>query len=74
MRCNFEKARYTYKRYNSGYDKMFMKNCCNFKLLEEKCLEYQAYLDTAREVAAVKEEDMDIEKEIKGEENYEMER
>ncbi|WIV11076.1 type III toxin-antitoxin system ToxN/AbiQ family toxin [Proteiniborus sp. MB09-C3] len=68
------KAKYTYKRYNSGYDKMLMKNCCNFRLLEEKCLEYQVYLDTAREVAAVREENMDIEKKIKDEDNYEMER
>ena len=67
------KAKYIYKRYNSGYDKMLMRNCCNFKLLEEKCLEYQLYLKTIVEAAATKEiEDMDIEKENK--EDWKIER
>ena len=67
------KANYIYKRYNSGYDKMLLKNCCNFKLLEEKCLEYQSYLEPIEEVAAAREiEDKDIEEENK--EDWEIER
>lgn len=67
------KANYIYKRYNSGYDKMLTKNCCNFKLLENKSLAYQTYLETIEEVAATKEiEDMDIEKENK--EDWKIER
>lgn len=31
--------------------------CCNFKLLEEKCLEYDFYLESMDEVAAVIERD-----------------
>ncbi|SHH58264.1 type III toxin-antitoxin system ToxN/AbiQ family toxin [Sporanaerobacter acetigenes] len=69
------KANYIYKRYNSGYDKTLIKNCCDFKLLEEKCLEYQSYLQPIEEVAATKKiEDRDIEKENKNKNDWEIER
>lgn len=49
------------------------KRCVNFKLLEEKCLEYQSYLQSIEEVAVTKEtEDKDIEKENK--DDWEIER
>ena len=35
------KAMYVYKRRISGHDEVINNSCCNFKLLEEKCLEFE---------------------------------
>lgn len=35
------KAMYVYKRRVSGHDEMININCCDFKLLEKKCREYE---------------------------------
>lgn len=50
------------------YNSYISKRCCNFKLLEQKCLEYQTHLQTTKEIATTiddieDEKDMDIEKE-----------
>ena len=37
----FNKSKHLYNMYNNNHlDKNIAKRCCNFKLLEEKCLEY----------------------------------
>ncbi len=64
----------TYTKVAIKESKFFKKICCNFKLLEEKCLEYQYYLESAGEVAAAKDDKVDIEKERKIEDDWEMER
>ena len=73
--CNKNKKRIaqhaqdTYNRVVIQKEPFFIKISCNFKLLEEKSLESQSYI----EAAATKEiEYIDIEKE--NEENWEMER
>lgn len=54
------KANYIYKRVNVGKDIMLVQNCCNFKLLEEKYLEYQNYLESIKEVAITLDENIHI--------------
>lgn len=51
-------------------NKRLMDRCCNFKLLEEKCLEYQDYLESVKEVATTLDEDIHIN--IENEEELEL--
>lgn len=45
----FKKVRQFYKRYDKGYlNKRILERCCDFKLLEDKCLEYK--VDVKQEV------------------------
>lgn len=39
-------------------NKRLIDRCCNFKLLEEKCLEYPAYLESIKEVATTIDENL----------------
>lgn len=39
----------------NNYDPNLTKNSCHFKLLEQKCLEYEAHLKFIEEVAFTKE-------------------
>ncbi len=42
---------------------MLVQNCCNFKLLEEKCLGYPIYLESIKEAATTIDENIHINKE-----------
>jgi len=53
----YKKARYVYKRVVSGHDEFMTNLCCNFKLLETKCAEYEMQKDMLSEVAATNEEE-----------------
>lgn len=57
------------------YSSFISQRCVNFKLLEEKSLEYKSYLELTREVAAAKEiKNKDIEKENENQEHWEIEK
>lgn len=51
------RAKRTYLRVINNYNPNLTKNSCHFKLLEQKCLEYEAYLKSIKEVAVTKETD-----------------
>lgn len=54
----YEKAESVYKRSVSGYDKFMEKNCCDFRLLENKCSEYKIQvrrISSEEDVAVAKE-------------------
>ncbi len=46
-----------YTQKNNNYNIGYIRNCCNFKLLEQKCLEYETYLESIKEVAVAREVD-----------------
>ena len=55
-----KKAERLYKIVNSGKQPEFNKRCCNYKLLELKCIEYiKAMKEIMPEIAATKEENME---------------
>lgn len=47
----------TYNKVTIQEEPFFVRISCNFKLLEEKCIEYQAYLKPIEEIAITKEID-----------------
>lgn len=63
------RAKRTYLRVINKYNDNLTKNSCDFKLLEQKCLEYEAYLKSIEEVAVTEE----IEIEDDYEDNWDLE-
>lgn len=49
------RARDTYNKVTKQKEIFFMGISCNFKLLEQKCLEYEAYLESIEEIAVTKD-------------------
>lgn len=58
-----------YTQKNNNYNIGYIRNCVNFKLLEQKCLEYEIYLKSIEEVAFTEE----IEIEDDYEDNWDLE-
>ena len=52
------------------YNTFFNSRCANFKLLEQKCLEYPIYLQSIKEVATTVDENIHIN--IEGQEELEL--
>ena len=47
----------TYNKVTIQEEPFFVRISCNFKLLEEKCIEYLAYMNSIEEIAITKEID-----------------
>mgnify|MGYP001097837138 CR=1 FL=1 len=49
------RARDTYNKVTIQREPFFVKICCNFKLLEKKCVQYRDYLESMEEIAFTRE-------------------